>query len=97
MEVDQSGVETNFWDYDQPLSNIGPFKYLIRLLTATDDDWSAVVANLSEARRKWEQMSQIIGREVTYARTYGIFLKAVFQSILIFVSDTWVVVNPHIG
>ena len=38
VEADQSGAETDFWSYGQPLVNVRLFKYPSRLLTATDDD-----------------------------------------------------------
>ena len=37
-EAPRYGEETNFWAYIQPLENVGSFKYLGRLLMATDDD-----------------------------------------------------------
>ena len=73
MEESRSGVETNLWDYVQPLSNVVSFNYLRRLLTVSDENWNSVVTNFWKAQRKWEQMSRIMGREGAYARTSGNF------------------------
>ena len=39
------------------------FKYLGIILTATNDDWKAVVGNLGKARRSWERLSRVLDRE----------------------------------
>ena len=39
------------------------FKYLSRILMATDDDWPAVVGNLGKARRSWGRLSRVLERE----------------------------------
>ena len=66
------------------------FRYLGRIITATDDDWQAVVSKLRKARKKWERMPSILRREGGNARTYGNFFKAVMQEVLIFGLETWV-------
>ena len=39
------------------------FRYLGRLLTATDDDWPEVAGNIKKARRRWGRLARAIGRE----------------------------------
>ena len=39
------------------------FRYLGRLLMATDDDWPAVAGNIKKARRSWGRLAQVLGRE----------------------------------
>ena len=39
------------------------FKYLRIILTATDNDWPAVVINLGKARRSWVRLSRVLVRE----------------------------------
>ena len=60
------------------------------------DDWTAVVGDLRKARKRWERMSSIIGREGAYPRTLGNFYKAVFQYTLLFRAESWVV-SPWVG
>ena len=45
------GAVMELWDYDRPLDTVLSFKYLGRLLTETDDDCPAVIANLWKARK----------------------------------------------
>ena len=67
------------------------FKYLGRVLSAADDDWSAVIHNLKKAEVVWIRMAKILSREVERPRVYGFFFKAVVQSMLLFGVETWVV------
>ena len=72
------------------------FKYLGRVISAADDDWPAVVQNLSWARKVWIRMSRILSREGAAPRVYSFFLKAVVQAVLLFIAETWVV-TPRTG
>ena len=40
------GTDRAFRGYDCMLTNVAAFKYLVRILTATDYDWPEVVSNL---------------------------------------------------
>ena len=55
--------ELAFEAYGAPIESVMEFKYLGRILTATDDDLPAVVGNLQKARRSWGRLSQVLGRE----------------------------------
>ena len=55
--------ERAFEAYGVPIESVTEFKYLGRILTATEDDWPAVVVNLGKARRSWGRLSQVLGRE----------------------------------
>ena len=57
------------------------------------DYYPAVISNLRKARRKWSRMSRILGQEGSYARTTGIFYKAVVQANLLFRLETWVMAS----
>ena len=72
------------------------FKYLRRLLTVMDDDWPEVIVNLQKAQKIWARLSMILGREGAYPRLRGRFYLAVFQAVLLFGVETWVV-TPLIG
>ena len=42
--------EREFHAYRKPMEAVSEFRYLGRLLTATDDDWPAVAGNIRKAR-----------------------------------------------
>ena len=71
------------------------FKHLGRILTASNNNWPVVVANLQKSRKCWDQLSQIIEQERADPQTSGIFYKAVVQVALLFGVETWVV-SPRI-
>ena len=60
------------------------FKYLGRLLNATDYDWTTVIANLQKAQKSWSHFSSILGREGGDTKISGCFYLEVVQAILIF-------------
>ena len=55
------------------------FKYLGRILTAMDDDWPVVAANLGKFRNKWAWLYRILGQEGGNAWTLRNFFDEVFQ------------------
>ena len=71
------------------------FKYLGRVILAADD-MTAVVKNLSRARKVWSRMSRILSREGAAPRVFRLFFKAVVQAVLLFEAEIWVV-TPHMG
>ena len=91
----RAGAVTGFRSYDSPLETVSSFKYLGRLLTATDDNRLAVISNLREARKIWYRLDRIFGKEGAYTWTLGHFYVTVFQAIPLFGSETWVVTPPH--
>ena len=82
------GVVTALQAYGHPPTLVSSFKFLVRVLTALDDDWLAVVTNLMKAQRKWDRMSRILGREGADTRTSRTFYKVVVQAVLLFDSVT---------
>ena len=54
--------ERAFEAYGAPIESVLEFKYLGRILAATDNDWPAVVENLSKARRSWGWLSRVLSR-----------------------------------
>ena len=54
---------TAFRVYVHPLETVKSFKYVGRLFTATDDNWSAVIVNLQKVQKSWYLLSKILGRE----------------------------------
>ena len=82
--------------YECPLVHVSYFKYLGRILSELDDDFTDVVCNFRPARKKWVCLTWVLGIEGADARTTGMFYIAVVQVVLLYVSKTWVV-SPHIG
>ena len=70
-EEARSGAETLFTEYGIPLAQVTSFKYLGRVLTAADANWTVVVSNLRKARRKWAQLTRVLGREGVDSWTFG--------------------------
>ena len=66
------------------------FKYLVRVLTAGDDDWSSVASNLQKSRKSWVRMSRILIRDRADPKVSGHFFKAVVQAVLLFKAEMWV-------
>ena len=66
------------------------FKYLGRILTATDEDWPAMVGNLGKARRSWGRLSRVLGRDGSDPKVSQAFYTAVTQAVLIFGEEVWV-------
>ena len=61
------------------------FQYLGRVISAADDDWPAVVSNLSQERVVSKSMTRILGREAAEPQVSSFFFKAVVQAVLLFV------------
>ena len=60
-----------------------------------DDNWPAVVSNLSGERSVWKRMTRILSRQGAELRVSSFFFKAVVQAVLLFGSETWLVPPPH--
>ena len=65
------------------------------MLSFDDIDRTSIVRNLQRARRKWGIFSHLSVQEGNDTRNSGRFDVAVFQSILIFGLDSWVI-TPRI-
>ena len=83
-------MERAFQAYGEPLEMVMSFKYLGRVLTAGDDDWTAVSGNLQKAKKNWVRMLRILIREGADPKISGHFFKAVMQALLLFGSEKWV-------
>ena len=86
----QESTEMAFEVYGKQLKTVPSFKYLGRILTAGDDDWSAVAGNLGKARKSWGRLKRILSREGADKRVSGNFFKSVVQQVLLFGAETWV-------
>ena len=95
-EEEREVIVRDFSAYGRPLGMVTSFKYLGRVISATDDDWSALVSKLAQAKTVWRRMSRILSREVATPRVSGFFFKAVIQVVLIFEAENWVI-TPRMG
>ena len=91
-----SGTEKVITPYWIPLAPVTSFKYLGRVLSASDENCPAVVQNLWQAQQKWVWLSRVLIREGVDDRTSGRIYVAVVQVVLIYRLDTWVT-TPRIG
>ena len=82
--------EWAFEAYGAPIGSVLEFKYLGRILTATDDDWPAVIGNLRTASRSWRRLSRVLSREGSDPKVSRAFYIAVTQAVLILGLETWV-------
>ena len=64
--------------------------YLGRVMTNTDDDWTAVAGNLRKAQVTWGGLARILGREGADPKVSRNFYIAVTQQVLLFGAETWV-------
>ena len=85
--------ERAFKSYGEPMEAVLEFRYLRRILTATDDDWPAVAGNLKKARQSWGRLARVLGRESADPKVSRTFYIAVTQAVLLFGSETWVLTS----
>ena len=90
-EENLKAVERVFKIGDQPVERVSYFKYLGRILTQDDRDWTAIAANIRKARQRWGMVARILSREGATTKTMGYFYKSIVQSVLLYGSETWVV------
>ena len=94
-EEDREVTSRVFSAYGHPLEMVAYFKYMGRVILATNNDWKAVARNLSRAKTVWSRMSRILSRDGATPRASGFFFKAMIQAVLLFGADTWVPPPPH--
>ena len=64
------------------------FQYLVRVIPAAEDDWTAVVRNLYWVRAVWKRMARILSREGAEPRVSRLFFRALVQAVLLFGLET---------
>ena len=79
----QESVERDFQAYGRPFDAVTYFKCMGQFLTAVDDDWPAVVGNLTKVWKSWERLSRILGQEGANMRVSGMFFKVVVQAVML--------------
>jgi exonuclease III len=86
----QRALQQKFTVSDTPIERVTTFKYLGRQTASCDDDWPALCLNLNKARKRWMDISRVLVHEGADKRISGMFYKAVAQSVLLYLSETWV-------
>ena len=86
----RKNIERAFHAYGKPMAAVLEFRYLGRMLTATDDDWPAVAGNIWKARMSWGRLARVLGREGADPKVSRSFYTAVTQQVLLFGVETWV-------
>ena len=61
--------------YGSPLETVTYFKYLGRILTTSDDDWTEFVGNLQKVWKSLARLLRILEREGDIPRLSGMFFK----------------------
>ena len=85
MSEEEREVTTRYFSaYGRPMDMVNSFKYLGRVISATDNNWLAVVRNLDWVKTVWRRMSRILSREGATPRVSGLFFKSVIQAVLLF-------------
>ena len=69
---------------------VSEFRYLGRLLTATDDDWTQVTGNIQKAQVIWGRLARLLVREGADPKVSRSLYTAVTQQVLLFGAETWV-------
>ena len=72
-----------------PTESVGSFHCLGRQEAHNDSDWGALHANLRRARCKWHTLSKLLHREGANPRIFGMFHKALVQTVLLFGCESW--------
>ena len=86
----RENAENAFHAYGKPIKAVSEFRYLRRLLTATDDDWLAVAGNIRKARASWGCLARVLGREGADPKVSRSFNTAVTKQVLLFGAETCV-------
>ena len=82
--------ERAFHAYEKFMEVVSEFRYLGRLLTATDDDWPAVAGNIRKTRVSWGRLARVLGREGANPKVSRSFYTTVTQQVFLFRAETWV-------
>ena len=74
-EEEREVIARSFSAYGRPLEMVISFKNLGQVISATDDDWPAVVSKLARVKMFFRSMSRILSREGATPCVSGFFLR----------------------
>ena len=86
----KENLERAFRAYGQPMEAVTEFRYLGQILTAMEDDWTAVAGNIEKARRSWGRLAKVMGMEGADPKVSRTFYISVTHQVLLFGEETWV-------
>jgi hypothetical protein len=76
------------------LEKVDLFQYLGRVLAQDNDDIRPVRQQIKKARGIWARVGQVLTADNTPPKTRAKFYKAVVQSVLLYGSKTWNLIQP---
>ena len=74
--------------YWKQMMAVTEFRYLGRVLTATDDDWPAVADNIRKARANWGMLARILRQEGADPKVSHSFYTDMTQQVLLFGAES---------
>ena len=87
---DLAAVATQRFLIDETVLEVVPsFRYLGRIMTATDSDLLAVRTNLLKAKAQWGKIARVLCHSGVPPRVMGYFYKTIVQAVLLYGSETW--------
>ena len=90
-EEEREGTSRYFSAYGRSMEIVTSLQYLGEVILSADNEWPAVVRNLSRARAACKRMTIILSRDGAEPRVSILFFKAMVQAVMLFGSETWVV------
>ena len=82
------GKEVELTFQGRPLKKVESFRYLGRLLTTSESEWTMVQANLQKSRNIWARIVRVWIRKGTTLHPSVTFYKVVVQSVFIYTEET---------
>ena len=73
-----------FQNFSRPIKTVTSFKYLGRIITASDNKYPSVVGNLRKARDIWAHLAKILGREGYIPKVLKVFFNEFVQAVPFF-------------
>jgi hypothetical protein len=89
-------AETTFYIQGKEIETVHEFKYLGRMITSSDCDWSAVNYNLKKARAAWGRLAKILSSEKAEAKAMATIYRAVIQAVLLYGAESWAMTNTMV-
>ena len=78
----------------QDLDQADDFCYLGRILLSNNSDWATLYKNIKKARQQWGKLVRVLKQDGASPRAFGMFYKAVVQSVLLYGVETWTITDP---
>jgi hypothetical protein len=90
-------LRQQFTVHGEALERVEVFKYLGRLLAQDNDDLQAIRNQMRKARGTWARVGQVLRAENVPPRIAAKFYKAVVQAVLLYGSETWVLLTAALA